>query len=117
MRVQLDHLMTYTNASSIEEVLEDYRRAGFSPRPITQRHDPGLRNGIIPIGMQYLELCWVEDPEAFARGDPGGHELTEDPRVCGIGLVCEDTAALHKDWTARGHSLPAPWSRRAPEVG
>lgn len=111
MQVQLDHLMTYTNARSIDELLEGYRRAGFGPNPHTPRHEPGLRNGIVPLGPEYLELCWVEDPEAFKRGDPQGDELTEDPRVCGVGFVCEDVQALHDRWTARGLSLPAPWSK------
>ncbi|MGZ3457728.1 MAG: hypothetical protein ACXU86_04400, partial [Archangium sp.] len=61
MKIQLDHLMTYTNAPSLEEVLEGYRRAGFIPWDSTNRHEPGLRNGFIPIGPEYLEICWVED--------------------------------------------------------
>jgi hypothetical protein len=110
MKVQLDHLMTYTNAPSLEEVLEGYRRAGFSVGDSTRRHEPGLRNGFVSIGPEYLEICWVEDEETFRRGDPHGHELIEDPRVCGIGFTCGDLRALREAWSDQGIRLPEPWA-------
>ena len=117
MKVQLDHLMTYTNAPSLDEVLEGYRRAGFIPMDSTSRHEPGFLNGFVPIGPEYLEICWVEDEEAFRRGDPLGHELLEDPRVCGIAFTCGDLRALRDAWTARGIPMPEPWSASEPGSG
>lgn len=114
MKVQLDHLMTYTQAPSLDEVLEGYRRAGFIPRDSTNRHEPGLRNGFVPIGPEYLEICWVEDEDAFQRGDPLGRELREDPRICGIAFTCADLRALRDDWIARGVQVPEPWSAIEP---
>lgn len=109
MKVQLDHLMTYTNAPSLDEVLEGYRRAGFSLSDETNRHEPGLLNGFVPIGPEYLEICWVEDKEAFLRWDPQGHELIDDPRICGIAFKCGDLRALRDAWIARGADVPEPW--------
>lgn len=114
MKVRLDHLMTYTNAPALDEVLEGYRRAGFSMSDWTNRHEPGLRNGFVPLGPEYLEICWVEDEEAFRRGDPQGHELIEDPRVCGIAFTCSDLRALRDSWVTRGVQVPEPWAAIEP---
>lgn len=114
MQVRLDHLMTYTNAPTLEEVLEGYRRAGFSMWDGTNRHEPGLRNGFVPVGPEYLEICWVEDEEAFRRGDPQGHELIEDPRICGIAFTCSDLRALRDSWIDRGAQVPEPYVASEP---
>jgi hypothetical protein len=73
--VRFDHFITYIDAPSIEGYLEEYRAAGFIANDDTTRHDPGLRNGFLLIGREYVELCWVEDEDLFSAGDASEHAV------------------------------------------
>jgi hypothetical protein len=111
--IQLDHFITYTSAGSIDEYLKEYAAQGFEPEERTVRHDPGLRNGFVFVGPEYLEFCWVEDEALFAAADEEEQTLRDMPRPFGIGLVSDDVHALHQDWVARGYSVPDVSSRAA----
>jgi hypothetical protein len=103
--IRLDHFLTFTNAQNIDDYLKEYAGQGFIPAESTVRHDPGLRNGFVFMGPEYVEFCWVEDEAQFAAGDRY-KAFRAGLRPFGIGMAAEDVHALHKDWTARGYSIP-----------
>lgn len=109
--IRLDHFLTYTSAANIDDYLKEYAALGFVPHAKTVRHDPGLRNGFIFLGPEYVEFCWVEDEALFAAADAEDKNLRSVPRPFGIGMVTDDVQALHDDWTARGFSVPEVWSK------
>jgi Glyoxalase-like domain len=111
--IRLDHFITYTSALSIDEQLEWYRQAGFGVLEETVRHEPGLRNGFVGFGREYIEFCWVEDEEAFAVVGPQEQALRAACRPYCIGLATPDVAALHVQWAAQGYEL-SPVVSRAP---
>jgi hypothetical protein len=111
--MRLDHFITYINVESIDEYLEEYAELGFLPMEHTVRHDPGLRNGFVAIGSEYLEFCWVEDERLFSEVDSEEVQLREARRPFGIGIVADDVQALHDEWIAKGFDIPAVWSKAA----
>jgi len=111
--VQLDHFITYTNASNIDDYIKEYAAQGFVPDETTVRHEPGLRNRFIFIGPEYLEYCWVEDEALFEKADDKEKQLRASPRPFGIGMISDDVNAVHVDWTGRGYSVPEVESKAA----
>lgn len=109
--IRFDHFLTYTNAANIDDYLKEYAAQGFIPHEQTVRHDPGLRNGFIGIGSEYVEFLWVEDETLFAAGDAEHRLLRTACRPFSIGMIADDVQAVHDDWTARGYSVPAVWSK------
>lgn len=108
--IWLDHFITYTCAHTIDDYLREYTIQGFLPDDKTVRHDPGLRNGFISLGPEYIEFCWVEDEELFAKADAEDKLLRDTPRPFGVGMIAEDVNILHAAWTARGYSIPEVFS-------
>jgi hypothetical protein len=104
--VRFDHFITYTSAASIDDYLQEYAALGFAPEERTVRHDPGLRNGFVFIGPEYLEFCWVEDETLFETADEEDRLLRATPRPFGLGMVADDVQAVHDDWMARGFEMP-----------
>ena len=104
--IRFDHFMTYTSAPDIDGYLKEYAAQGFLPREKTVRHNPGLRNGFVFIGPEYLEFCWVEDEALFAEAEAEKKLLRATPRPCAIGMIAGDVQAVHDDWMARGYSIP-----------
>ena len=84
---------------------------GFTPDEQTVRHEPGLRNRFIFLGTEYIEFCWVEDENLFAKAGEEEKSLRSAARPFGIGLIAEDVQAVHDDWTKRGYTVPAVWSK------
>lgn len=111
--IQFDHFITYINAPNIDDYLKEYEKQGFAVHEQTVRHDPGLRNGFVPIGVEYLEFCWVEDEELFKKGNEEKHRRRAILSPFGIGLIADDLAAGHNDWIARGFDVPDLWSKAA----
>jgi len=109
--IRFDHFLTYTNAANIDDYLEEYTRQGFIPHEETVRHDPGLRNGFIGFGPEYIEFCWVEDEALFAAAGAEEKLLRTTPRPFGLGMVADDVQAVHDSWVARGYSVPEVWSK------
>lgn len=109
--IRFDHFITYTSAGNIDDYLKEYVAQGFTPDDKTVRHEPGLRNGFIFLGTEYIEFCWVEDEELFAKGEGEEKSLRSATRPFGIGMVAEDVQSVHDDWTARGYSVPEVWSK------
>jgi len=109
--VHFDHFITYTSAADVDEYLKEYAAQGFMPEERTVRHEPGLRNRFVFLGTEYIEFCWVEDEELFAAGEEEEKLLRCAVRPFGIGMIAEDVQAVHEDWTARGYSVPAVWSK------
>ena len=105
-QVRLDHFVTCTTAENIDDYLEAYVAQGFVADERTVRHDPGLRNGFVHIGPEYVEFAWVEDETLLAAADPEDRLLFTTPRPCAIGLVADDVHAVHDDWIARGYTVP-----------
>lgn len=114
--IRMEHFITPTHAATIETQLDLYRQAGFLPEATTVRHDPGLRNGFIMLGPEYLELAWIEDETLFAAGGggvPGIQTYQPAMRPWGIGLESADVAATAEEWRNRGYTLPPVISRGA----
>jgi hypothetical protein len=110
-KAQFDHFITFTGAPDIDEYLEEYRQAGFTVAERTVRHVMGLRNGFINLGLEYLELTWIEEEEEFTRDAPSGpfkdaSLLREGARPFAIALASDDVEALHREWSERGVSVP-----------
>ena len=110
-KIRFDHFITYTSAANIDDYLKEYKAQGFVPYEETVRHDPGLRNGFIGFGPEYIEFGWVEDEALFAAADMEQKLLRTTPRPFGIGMLADDVQAVHNDWTVRGYSVPAVWSK------
>jgi hypothetical protein len=91
--------------------VEKYRTMGFLVSDRTVRHDPGLRNGFVFFGSQYIEFCWVEDEALFSKCEPDQAVMRRAHRPCAIGLVSDDIQATHDDWLARDHDLPQVFSK------
>jgi hypothetical protein len=111
--VRFDHMITFTNATSIDDYLSEYVAQGFVTHEQTVRHPPGLRNGFVSFGPDYLEFWWVEDEAQFATAGVEQHALRAGQRPFGIGMVAQNIQALHDDWIARGYDV-LPVSSRAP---
>jgi hypothetical protein len=106
MNIHFDHFITYTNAANMDEYLKQYSAQGFAPDDKTVRHAPGLRNGFIWFGPEYIEFCWVEDEALFAKAGAQEKILRKEPRPFAIGMITRDVQAVHAEWTARGYKLP-----------
>jgi hypothetical protein len=104
--IRLDHFITYTSAEDIDRYLKEYSALGFVPAKETVRHEPGLRNGFVFMGPEYVEFCWVEDEALFAEADDEDKLLREAPRPFGLGMVSDDVQAVHEEWTGRGYAVP-----------
>jgi Glyoxalase-like domain len=111
--LRFDHFITYTAASSIDAYMAEYAAQGFIIHDETVRHSPGLRNGFVIFGPEYLEFCWVEDSAAFATADAEEHAFRAAQRPYGIGIFNRDVQALHNEWVARGYDVPPITSRAA----
>ena len=111
--IRFDHLITFTSATSIDDYLNEYVAQGFVPHEQTVRHEPGLRNGFVSLGPDYLEFWWVEDEAQFAAAGVDQQALRMGQRPFGIGMIAQDIHAVHDDWTARGYAV-LPVSSRAP---
>lgn len=109
--IRFEHFITYTSASSIDDYLDDYHRAGFHILEGTARHDPGLRNGFLGFGPEYVEFCWVEDEARFATADAETKALREAARPFSIGMLTPDIHALHEQWVTLGYDPPPVWSK------
>src|SRR5262245_56559232 len=102
-----DHFITSTTAASIDDYLNEYRRAGFVVSETTVRHAMGLRNGFIIFGPDYLEICWIEDNDLFERdADDESRQSFRRPRLNQIGIKSRDVVRLHEDWAQRGYEIP-----------
>jgi hypothetical protein len=111
--IRFDHFITYTSAADIDDYLKEYAAMGFVPLERTVRHEPGLRNGFVRFGPEYIEFCWVEDEALFEDADEEEKLLRAAPRPFGLGIVSDEVQAVHDDWTARGFSVPEVSSKAA----
>lgn len=112
--VRFDHFITYVSAASVEDHLTAYAAQGFLPSERTVRHDPGLRNGFVFIGPEYLEFCWVEDEALFAAADAEEKLLRSMLRPFGLGIVADDVQAVQDKWVTVS---PSPSSSKTPRCG
>jgi hypothetical protein len=111
--IRFDHVMTFTSANSIDDYLAEYVAQGFVIHEQTVRHPPGLRNGFISFGPDYLEFWWIEDAAQFAAASAEQHAFYSGRRPFGIGLVAQDIQALHDEWITQGYAV-SPVMSRAP---
>jgi hypothetical protein len=122
LNLQLDHVLTFANVPNIDTYVEQYRALGFVVSDETRPYKPGLRNRFIQLGLEYLELVWVANEDAFARGDtdefarmyPDLPTLRQAARPFSLGFITQDVAALHQQWTQRGYTIPPVWSFAPP---
>ena len=108
--IRLDHFLTFTSAANIDDYIQEYGAQGFMPAEGTVRHEPGLRNRFVFMGPEYVEFCWVEDEDQFAKDDRY-KAFRSALRPFGIGMVADDVHALHEDWIVRGYAVPDVWSK------
>ena len=111
INIQLEHFLTYIDATSIDDYLKEYETQGFTPHKQTVRHEPSLRNGFIFFGPEYLEFLWVEDEKLFAEGGAEASLVRATRRPFGLGLRTDDVQGVHDDWTRRGYAVPEVWSK------
>ncbi len=109
--LRFDHFISYTSAADIDDCRKSYEAQGFAVSERTVRHEPGLRNGFVLLGPEYLEFAWVEDEALFDRADATEKMLRSTHRPFGIGIVADDVSALHAEWTGRGYTVPPVWSK------
>ena len=105
--LRFDHFISFVDAPSVEAQLDRQRRLGFDVSPGTVRHEPGLRNGFLRFGPEYLEFAWVEDETAFAAAGAALQDARAARRPYSILFHTADPQALHDDRRARGYDLPA----------
>jgi len=114
--LRLDHILSFTNGP-IEDALAEYRRAGFDLQPGTLRHPPGLRNGFVSFGPEYVELNWVEDEQAFAVGAPVWQQAQRRCQLpFAISFFSDDVHQLGGALAQRGYHLPPVGSRSQREI-
>jgi hypothetical protein len=109
--LKFDHFITAIGDEQIDPYLEEYREAGFQVEEQTVQHHPGLLNGFIHFGPEYLEFVSVEDEELFEQGAdtapfPDIRNLRAAQRPFAIGIVSDDVQALHDTLTERGYTVP-----------
>src|SRR6185503_11250673 len=104
----LDHVLAYTGASTIEAAVAGYRSAGFATLAQTVRHAPGLRNGFVGLGPEYLELLWVEDEQVFAHAGPWRQAQRRARRPFGFALRADDLDSVRAAWRKRGLEVGPP---------
>lgn len=104
--LRLDHFLCYSDATSLDEHVAEYRRLGFVPQARAARWDPGLRTRFLGIWPEYLELVSVEDEKAFAASDDPDTRFRAARRPYSIGIMTDDLPALHAAWRGRGFDLP-----------
>ena len=76
------------------------------------RHFPGLRNGFVYIGTEYLEFEWVENRKEYQQGKLPYHDIfIKNPAPFGIGLTTDDIKTLHRNWRRRGFKVAPVYSR------
>jgi hypothetical protein len=54
--IWFDHLFTFANTTKIDDHLSEYVAQGFLTHDQTVRHPPGLHNGFVSLGPDYLEF-------------------------------------------------------------
>jgi hypothetical protein len=116
--VHMDHFITFADVKNVDDHAETYAARGFLVTEETRRYQPGLRNRFVTLGLEYLELAWVENKavfkaggdEEFARMFPNLPALRTAARPFGIGFMSADVVALHREWMARGYDIPDVWS-------
>lgn len=106
--LRLDHVLTFTSVSAVEEQLDRYRAGGFVVSDHIAAWAPGLRNGFVNLWPEYLELLCVADDDAFATAPAELRQARGAVRPYGLGFYCEDTTSLHAQWSERGIALPEP---------
>ncbi len=116
--IKLDHFITGADTDSIDNYLENYRKAGFLVAEQTVRHHPGLRNGFVRFGPEYLEFVWVEDEEQFEKGAdatffPRVRDLRAAHRPFAFAVEANDVRILREEWLERGYELPPIISGKA----
>ena len=109
--IKLDHFITSADTDNIDTYLAEYRAGGFLVSEQTVRHHPGLRNGFVRIGPEYLEFMWVEDEEQFEAGADRTfftrvRELRAAHHPFAFAVEAEDVRALREEWLERGYELP-----------
>ncbi|HEX9988236.1 MAG TPA: VOC family protein [Chloroflexia bacterium] len=115
--VKFDHFITSIGDEQIDPYLEEYREAGFQVEERTVQHHPGLLNGFIHLGPEYLEFVSVEDEELFEQGAdtapfPDIRNLRAAQRPFAIGIVSDDVQVLHDTLIERGYDVPEVTSGR-----
>jgi len=113
----LNHIISFANVSDIDSYLKKYAKAGFVVGGKTVRHEPGLRNGFVYFGPEYVEFQWVEDKKKFKK-DASEHAklFHRNPSPYGVAFEAKDIAALHRQWLKRGYKLPPIWSKGPADV-
>lgn len=115
--LRLDHVLTFTSVTTVEEQRDRYGAAGFVVSDHIAEWSPGLRNGFVNLWPEYLELLCVDDEDAFAAAPDDLRRARDAVRPYGLGFYCDDTAGLHAAWTDRGVVLPEPEYLRLATTG
>lgn len=108
----LNHIISFANVGNIDSYLEKWKRAGFVVGKKTVRHDPGLRNGFVYFGPEYIEFSWVEDEKLFRKGaEKYRKDIRRRPSPYGVAFESKNVTAMHFQLRRRGYKVPPVYSR------
>ena len=108
----LNHIISFANVANIDSYLKKWKKGGFAVAKKTVRHAPGLRNGFVYFGPEYIEFCWVEDEKLFRKGAKNYRKfIRRHPSPYGVAFESKDVAALHSRLRKGGYKVPAVYSK------
>lgn len=108
----LNHIISSTNARNIDNYLKLYKQAGFVIGKNTVRHEPGLRNGFVYFGSEYIEFEWVENARVFRKNAKLYQKFfLKHPSPFGVAFESRNVEALHKYLVYRNYKMPQTRSK------
>ena len=108
----LNHIISFANTANIDSYLKRWKRAGFVVGEKTVRHEPGLRNGFVYFGPEYIEFSWVEDEASFRKNVKSYRkDIRHHPSPYGVAFEVANVHRLHGQLRKRGYSVPKTYSR------
>ena len=112
MDLILNHIISFTKAKSIDSYLKKWKKAGFVVGKKTVRHEPGLRNGFVYFGPEYIEFSWVEDETLFQKEAKAYQKsIRHNPSPYGIAFESSDVNVLHRRLRRAGYNVPETYSK------
>lgn len=112
MKIDLEHIYSIINSSKLESHLDIYRKAGFYVGEKTVRHPPGMRNGFVYMGPEYIEFIWVERQREYEKEKSNYHdEFRKHSGPFGFGFETNKIEKFNRTLTKRGYKVPSLYSR------
>lgn len=108
----LNHIISFANVPDIDAYLREYAEAGFVASTKTVRHKPGLRNGFVYFGPEYIEFSWVENERLFRKGAKSYRRFFRNsPSPYGVAFESKNVKSLHARLLKRGYKMPRVYAK------